>query len=77
MTTYKIGQYENGRFVCWYAGNKSECIKSFLQYMLDSLKNPESFYIVNTSNGVTYGAYEVATQFFELHKRTFKEKMEA
>lgn len=73
---YKIGQIEKNNFICWNNCSNVEEIKAFLQYMLDSLNNVESFVIVDLENKKVYNANNVAVNFFKLHKRTFKEKME-
>ena len=74
---YKIGQIENNKFICWNYCSNAEEIKRFLQYMIDSLVNPESFVIVDMENKKVYNAYNIAVNFFGLYKRTLKQKMES
>lgn len=76
MTLFKIGQIENNSFTCWYTGDTMNGMREFLQYMLDSLNNPKTFYIVNVKNNTMYNAHDIAINFFKLKKRTLAEKLE-
>ena len=46
-----------------------------MQYVLDNLKNPKDFMIIDTEKDLVYDMYKVATEMYEMRKRTFEERM--
>ena len=46
-----------------------------MQYVLDNVKNPKDFMIIDTEKDLVYDMYKVATEMYEMWKRTFEERM--
>ena len=43
--------------------------------MLDNLKNPKDFMIIDTEKDLVYDMYKVATEMYGMKERTFEERM--
>ena len=46
-----------------------------MQYILDSCNSPEDFLLWDVQNDKVYNAYQIATEVYEMRKRTFNERM--
>ena len=78
MQTMKFVTKEvNGNgFVCWCTTNTLKGFRDFMQYILDSTKNPKEFMLVDTSKDLVYDAYRVATEQYGMKKRTLEERLQ-
>jgi len=75
MQTVKFVTMDDKKVYCWCTTNTLKMFRDFMQYMLDSCSNPEHFMIWDTKSDKVYDAYKVATQQYEMRKRTFDERM--
>ena len=62
-------------FVCWCTTNTLKEFRDFMQYVLDSTKNPKEFMLWDTKKGLVYDAYRVATEQYGMRKRTLEERL--
>ena len=46
-----------------------------MQYILDNMDNPKDFMLVDIKKNLVYDMYKVATEMYEMRKRTFEERM--
>lgn len=56
-------------------GNCDRDFLEFMQYALDNMSDPETLILENLKTHVTYDAYRIATEHFDMRKRTFDERM--
>ena len=75
MQTIKFVTKENNDYICWCTTNTLTGLRDFLQYILDSMTNPEKFILWDTTNNKAYSAYKIATKQYKMRKRTFTERM--
>lgn len=75
MQKVKFVTEEQDKIVVWYETNSIIVFRDFMQYVLDTMNNPEDFMIIDTRNDLVYGAYCIATKQYEMRKRTFEERM--
>ena len=66
---------EKDKVVCWCETNSIIVFRDFMQYILDNMREPEKFMIIDTRNGLVYGAHCIATKQYGMQKRTFEERM--
>lgn len=59
----------------WCTTNRLITFRDFMQYVLDSMDNPKDFMIIDTEKDLVYDMYKVATEMYEMRKRTFEERM--
>ncbi|HAU84624.1 MAG TPA: hypothetical protein DCW90_03680 [Lachnospiraceae bacterium] len=75
MQTVKFVTTDDKKVLVWCETNKLSMFRDFLQYILDSCKDPENFMIIDTKNDLVYDAYRIATEMYQMKKRTFEERM--
>ena len=76
MQTMKfITKNDKGHSVCWCTTNTLELFRDFMQYMLDSMNDPEDFMLWDTESDLIYNAYQIATKQYGMRKRTFEERL--
>lgn len=75
MQKVKFVTEEQDKIVVWCETNSIIVFRDFMQYVLDTMNNPEDFMIIDTRNDLVYGAYCIATKQYEMRKRTFEERM--
>lgn len=66
---------DKNKILVWCTTNRLETFRDFMQYVLDSAKNPEDFMIIDTEKNLVYDMYKVATEQYGMRKRTFEERM--
>lgn len=75
MQTVKFVTTNDKKVYVWCTTNQLSMFRDFLQYILDSCKKPKKFMIINTKTGLAYNAYLIATEQYQMRKRTFEERM--
>lgn len=66
---------DKNKILVWCTTNRLITFRDFMQYVLDDLKNPKDFMIIDTEKNLAYDMYKVATEMYGMRKRTFEEKM--
>ena len=75
MQKVKFVTEEQDKIVVWCETNSIIVFRDFMQYVLDTMNNPEDFMIIDTRNDLVYGMCCIATKQYEMRKRTFEERM--
>lgn len=75
MQTVKFVTVEKDKVVVWCETNSIIIFRDFMQYVLDTMNNPEDFMIIDTRNDLVYGMHCIATKQYKMRKRTFEERM--
>ena len=75
MQTVKFVTKENDKAICWCTTNDLVTFRDFIQYILDNTNNPHDFMIIDTKKDLVYDFYRVATEQYDMRKRTFEERM--
>lgn len=75
MQIVKFVTTDEKKVYVWCTTNKLSMFRDFLQYILDLDNTPEDFYIIDVEKDLVYSAYEIATQMYNMRKRTFEERM--
>ena len=75
MQTVKFVTTDDKKVYVWCTTNKLSMFRDFLQYILDSCKNPEHFMMIDIKSDLVYDAYRIATEMYQMRKRTFEERM--
>lgn len=70
-----VTKNDNNEPICWCTTNRLITFRDFMQYVLDNVKNPKDFMIIDTSDNLVYDMYKIATEQYEMRKRTFEERM--
>ena len=66
---------DKNKIFVWCTTNSLITFRDFMQYVLDNLKNPKDFMIIDTEKDLVYDMYKVATEMYGMRKRTFEERM--
>ena len=66
---------DKNKVVVWCTTNRLITFRDFMQYILDNMDNPKDFMIVDIKKNLVYDMYKVATEMYEMRKRTFEERM--
>lgn len=66
---------EKDKVVVWCETNSLIVFRNFMQYVLDNMKDPKKFMIIDTRNDLVYDMYSISTKQYEMRKRTFEERM--
>lgn len=66
---------DNNKPIVWCITNKLIIFRDFMQYVLDNMDNPKDFMIIDTEKDLIYDMCKVATEMYEMRKRTFEERM--
>mgnify|MGYP000038989877 FL=1 len=75
MQTVKFVTVEKDKVMVWCTTNSIIVFRDFMQYVLDTMNNPEDFMIIDTRNDLVYGMRCIATKQYKMRKRTFEERM--
>lgn len=75
MQLMKFVTKDKNKVVVWCTTNKLITFRDFMQYVLDSMDNPKDFMLVDIKKNLVYDMYKVATEMYEMRKRTFEERM--
>ena len=76
MQTVKFVTKKEDKIICWCTTNRLITFRDFMQYVLDNTNNPKDFMIIDTKKNLVYDMYKLATETYEMRKRTFYERME-
>lgn len=76
MQTVKFVTTDDEKVYVWCTTDTLSMFKDFLQYILDSSNTPEDFYIIDVEKDLVYSAYRVATEMYNMRKRSFEERMD-
>ena len=76
MQTVKFVTIDDKKVYVWCTTNGLSIFRDFLQYILDSSNTPEDFYIIDVEKDLVYSAYRIATEMYNMRKRTFEERMD-
>lgn len=71
-----VTKEENGEVCVWCTAGCMKEMFDFLQYMLDSLHNPERFLVLDPEAKKACNAFQLATKGYGMRRRTFMERME-
>ena len=66
---------DKNKILIWCTTNRLITFRDFMQYVLDNVKNPKDFMIIDTEKDLVYDMYKVATEMYGMRKRTFEERM--
>lgn len=66
---------DKNKILVWCTTNRLITFRDFMQYVLDNVKNPKDFMIIDTEKDFVYDMYKVATGMYGMRKRTFEERM--
>ena len=66
---------DKNKILVWCTTNRLITFRDFMQYVLDNLKNPKDFMIIDTEKDLVYDMYKVATEMYGMKERTFEERM--
>ena len=66
---------DKNTILVWCTTNTLIMFRDFMQYVLDNVKNPKDFMIIDRENHFVYDMYKVATEMYGMRKRTFEERM--
>ena len=66
---------DKNKILVWCTTNRLITFRDFMQYVLDNVKNPKDFMIIDTRNDLVYGMRCIATKQYKMRKRTFEERM--
>lgn len=66
---------DKNKIFVWCTTNRLITFRDFMQYVLDNVKNPKDFMIIDTEKDLVYDMYKVATEMYGMRKRTFEERM--
>lgn len=75
MQTIKFVTKENDKVLVWCTTNRIITFRDFMQYILDNSNEPHDFMIVDEKKGLVYDFYKVATEMYNMRKRTFEERI--
>lgn len=72
----KIISFENKKdgFITWCTTTDIKTYINFIQYVIDDLKEPETFMIFDSSTFETWKLIEIA-KIYGMRKRTFEERL--
>ena len=75
MQVVRFVTMDDKKVTCWCETNILKLFRDFMQYILDSCNSPEDFLLWDVQNDKVYNAYQIATEVYEMRKRTFNERM--
>lgn len=75
MQLMKFVTKDKNKVIVWCTTNNLITFRDFMQYVLDSMDNPKDFMLVDVEKNLVYDMYKVATEMYEMRKRTFEERM--
>ncbi len=74
MQKVKFVTKEKDKTIVWCIANRLFVFRDFMQYVLDTY-DPHKFMIIDIEKNVVYDMYRIATEMYEMRKRTFTERM--
>lgn len=75
MQKIKFVIKEKDKIIVWCITNRLIVFRDFMQYVLDSTDDPYKFMVIDIEKNVVYDMYRIATEMYEMRKRTFTERM--
>lgn len=75
MQKIKFVTKEKDKIIVWCITNRLIVFRDFMQYVLDSTDDPYKFIVIDIEKNVVYDMYRIATEMYEMRKRTFTERM--
>lgn len=75
MQKIKFVTKEKDKIIVWCITNRLIVFRDFMQYVLDSTDDPYKFMVIDIEKNVVYDMYRIATEMYEMRKRTFTERM--
>ena len=75
MQIFKFVTMDENKVYCWCTTNTLKMFRDFMQFILDGCNKPEVYLLWDTKNDKVYNAYQIATEVYEMRKRTFDERM--
>ena len=74
MQKVKFVTKEKDKIIVWCTTNRLIMFRDFMQYVLDTYDS-HKFMIIDIEKNVVYDMYRIATEMYEMRKRTFTERM--
>lgn len=74
MQKVKFVTKEKDKIIVWCTTNRLIMFRDFMQYVLDTY-DYHKFMIIDIEKNVVYDMYRIATEMYEMRKRTFTERM--
>lgn len=74
MQLLRFVTMNNEKVTCWCETNNLKGFRDFMQFMLDNL-DAESFMLWDVEKDLVYDAYKIATEQYQMRKRTFDERI--
>lgn len=74
MQNVKFVTVEKDKTIVWCITNRLIVFRDFMQYVLDTY-DPHKFMIIDIEKNVVYDMYRIATEMYEMRKRTFTERI--
>lgn len=74
MQKIKFVTKEKDKIIVWCITNRLIVFRDFMQYVLDTY-DPHKFMVIDIEKNVVYDMYRIATEMYEMRKRTFTERM--
>lgn len=75
MQLFRFVTIDDKKVTCWCETNILKMFRDFMQYILDSCSDPKCFLLWDVENDKVYNAYQIATEVYEMRKRSFDEKI--
>lgn len=75
MQNVKFVTKEKDKTIAWCITNRLIVFRDFMQYVLDSTDDPHKFMVIDIEKNVVYDMYRIATEMYEMRKRTFTERI--
>lgn len=75
MQNVKFVTKEKDKTIALCTTNRLIMFRDFMQYALDSTDDPHKFMVIDIEKNVVYDMYRIATEMYEMRKRTFTERM--
>ena len=74
MQNVKFVTVEKDKTIVWCITNRLIVFRDFMQYVLDTY-DPHKFMIIDIEKNVVYDMYRIATEMYEMRKRTFTDRI--
>lgn len=75
MQIFRFVTMDDKKVTCWCKTNILKTFRDFMQFILDGCNCPEVFFLWDADNDKVYNMYQIATEIYEMRKRTFDEMM--
>lgn len=75
MQTFRFVTMNKTTVTCWCETNQLAMFRDFMQFVLDNMRDPKKFLLWDTKQDKVYNMYQIATEVYDMRKRTFAERM--